>query len=150
MIWKKLATLILKNRLSILFIVLGLSAFMGFEASKVRLTYNAGKILPVTDSAYINYIKFRKMFGEDATAMVLGVKSPNLFQQNFFNDWYRLGNHIQKIQGIKGVVSLANIYKLQKDTAEHKFVLKPLITDTVTSQKQVDSVKNQVYNMPFY
>lgn len=51
MIWKKLANLILKNRLAILFIVLAASVFMGFEASKVRLTYNAGKILPVTDSA---------------------------------------------------------------------------------------------------
>lgn len=133
-----------------LVIVLGLSSFMGFEASKVRLTYNAGKILPVTDSAYINYIKFRKMFGEDATAMVLGVKSPNLFQQGFFNDWYRLGDRIHKIKGISGVVSFANIYKLQKDTVTHSFVLKPLITDTLRSQKEVDSLKNQVYSMPFY
>jgi predicted RND superfamily exporter protein len=150
MIWKKLANLILKNRLLILFIVLGLSTFMGFEASKVKLTYNAGKILPVTDSAYIRYTQFRKLFGEDATAMVLGVKSPNLFQKAFFNDWYELGSRIQKIKGIKGVVSLANIYKLQKDTTEHRFVLKPLITDTVTTQQAVDSVKNQVYSMPFY
>ncbi|MEO6522021.1 MAG: MMPL family transporter [Mucilaginibacter sp.] len=150
MIWKKLANLILKNRLPILFIVLGLSAFMGFEASKVKLTYNAGKILPITDSAYINFTKFRKMFGEDATAMVLGVKSPNLFKQSFFNDWYRLGDKIHNIKGITGVVSMANIYKLQKDTLEHRFVLKPLITDTVTSQQEVDSVKNQIYQMPFY
>ncbi|EHQ27089.1 efflux RND transporter permease subunit [Mucilaginibacter paludis] len=150
MIWKKLANLILKNRLTILSFVLALSVFMGFEASKVKLTYNAGKILPVTDSAYIRYTQFRKLFGEDATAMVLGIKSPNLFRQDFFNDWYRLGDHIRHIKGITGVVSLANVYKLQKDTAEHRFVLKPLITDTATSQQAVDSVKAQVYQMPFY
>ncbi|RKR81904.1 hypothetical protein BDD43_2066 [Mucilaginibacter gracilis] len=150
MIWKKIATLILKNRLTILFIVLVLSTFMGFEASKVRLTYNAGKILPVTDSAYIHYMHFRKLFGEDATAMVLGVKSPNLFRKDFFNDWYLLGHNIGKIKGISGVVSLANIYKLQKDTAQHRFVLKPLITHTLATQQAVDSVRQQVYNMPFY
>lgn len=150
MIWKKLADLILKNRLPVLFIVLGLSAFMGYEASKVKLTYNAGKILPVTDSAYINFVKFRKMFGEDATAMVLGVRSPDLFKQSFFNDWYRLGDRIRKVNGITGVVSLANIYKLQKDTLAHRFVLNPLITDTLGTQHAVDSVRDQVYSMPFY
>ena len=93
MIWKKLANLILKNRLLILFIVLGLSVFMGFEASKVKLTYNAGKILPVTDSAYIRYTQFRKLFGEDATAMVLGVKSPKLFQKSFLPDQFAHKKH---------------------------------------------------------
>jgi predicted RND superfamily exporter protein len=150
MIWKKLANIILKNRLIILAVVLMLSAFMGFEASKVKLTYNAGNILPVTDSAYIRYTKFRKMFGQDATAMVLGVKSPNLFRKDFFNDWYRLGDSLRKIKGVSGVVSLANVYKLQKDTVEHRFVLKPLITDTVSSQQTVDSVKKQIYQLPFY
>lgn len=150
MIWKKLARLILKNRLVILAIVLAISAFMGFEASKVKLTYNAGKILPVTDSAYIRFTEFRRLFGEDATAMVLGVQSPKLFNKRFFNEWYLLGNRIKNIRGVTAVVSLANIYKLQKDTNEHRFVLKPLIADTLTSQQTVDSVQKQIGELPFY
>src|SRR5471030_1716574 len=137
MIWKKLATLILKNRLIILFSVLIFCSFMGFEASKVRLTYNAGKILPVTDSAYIRYTQFHKMFGEDATAMVIGVKTPNLFQKDFFNDWYKLGNSLKKIKGITAVVSAANIYKLQKDTVAHTFVVRPLMTAPLITQRSV-------------
>ena len=123
---------------------------MGFEASKVRLTYNAGKILPVTDSAYIRYTQFRKMFGEDATAMVIGVKTPNLFQKDFFNDWYKLGNSLKKIKGITAVVSVANIYKLQKDTVAHTFVVKPLMTAPLPTQKSVDSIKQDIYSQPFY
>jgi predicted RND superfamily exporter protein len=121
MFWKKLAELILKNRLTILLAVSAFCAFMAFEASKVRLTYNAGKILPVTDSAYIRFTQFRKTFGEDATAMVIGIEAPNLFRKDLFNDWYALGNSIKKIKGITAVVSIAHIYKLQKDTIAHAF-----------------------------
>jgi predicted RND superfamily exporter protein len=90
MFWKKLADIILKSRLLILAIVLLFCGFMGFKASKVHLAYNAGKILPVTDSAYIRFMQFRKTFGEDGTAMVIGIKTPNLFQRDLFNNWYRL------------------------------------------------------------
>ncbi len=150
MVWKKLAHLILKNRLLILLAVLIFSTFMAFEAGKVHLTYNAGKILPVTDSAYIRFTQFRKTFGEDATAMVIGIQAPNLFQKDLFNDWYALGNSIKKIKGITAVVSIANIYKLQKDTLAHAFVLKPLMVKPLPSQQAVDSVKQQILAQPFY
>ncbi|OCX50811.1 Fis family transcriptional regulator [Mucilaginibacter sp. PPCGB 2223] len=150
MIWKKLASLILKNRLIILLSVLIFCSFMGFEAGKVKLTYNAGKILPVTDSAYIRYTQFRKMFGEDATAMVIGVKTPQLFKKDFFNDWYQLGNDLKKIKGISAVISVANIYQLQKDTVAHTFAVRPLVTAPLPAQKVVDSIKQIIFSQPFY
>ena len=150
MFWKKLADIILKSRLLILFNVLLFCGFMGFKASKVHLAYNAGKILPVTDSAYIRFIQFRKMFGEDGTAIVLGIKTPNLFQKDLFNAWYQLGNRLQKIQGVTAVVSQANIYKLHKDTLQRRFFLSPLINQPVATQHTADSIKQQVYGLPFY
>src|SRR5260221_12980301 len=105
MFWKKLAGIILKNRLAILAAVLLLSTWMGFEARKARITYNAGKVLPLTDSAYIRFNQFKKTFGEDGTAMVLGIKSPRLFDRTFFNGWYKLGARFQKISGVKAVIS---------------------------------------------
>jgi predicted RND superfamily exporter protein len=150
MFWKKLADIILKSRLLILFIVLFFCGFMGFQASKVHLAYNAGKILPVTDSAYIRFMQFRKTFGEDGTAMVIGIKTPNLFQRDLFNNWYQLGQRLQKIDGVTAVISQGNIYKLQKDTAQRKFVLKPLVKGQLATQQIADSIKQQVYNLPFY
>jgi len=150
MIWKKLADYILKHRLLVIAVVALMSIFMGWKASKVRLTYNAGKVLPTTDSAFIRFSEFRKKFGQDGTAMVIGFKSPNLFQKDIFNDWYQIGNRIQHIKGIKAVVSVANIYNLEKDTIQHKFVLKPIVTHTLASQAGVDSVKQQILDLPFY
>ena len=150
MIWKKLASAILNNRLPILAAVIGLSVFMGYNASKVSFAYNAGKVLPVTDSAYIRFMQFKKTFGEDGTAMVLGVKSTHIFDQSFFNDWYKLGKSFQQIKGIKAVVSIANLYRLQKDTLHHSFVLQPMVNSDANSQVAIDSIRNELYRLPFY
>ncbi|WCT11929.1 efflux RND transporter permease subunit [Mucilaginibacter jinjuensis] len=150
MIWKKIADLILKNRLAVIIIVALLSTFMGWKASQVKLTYNAGKVLPVTDSAYIRFKQFQSKFGQDGTALVLGIKADNLFQKDIFNDWYQLGNNIQHFKGITAVISYANIYNLKKDTVQHRFVLKPLITHKLTSDQEVDSVRKQILGLPFY
>jgi len=150
MIWKKIADIILKNRLLILILIAVSSIFMGYEASKVRITFNGGKVLPVTDSAYIRYTEFKKLFGQDASTMVIGFKSPNIFNKDVFNDWYSAGEHIQHIKGIKAVISMANLFNLQKDTINHRFVLKPLVSHVLTADQSVDSIKNQLLSLPFY
>src|ERR1700733_6020194 len=100
MFWKKLADIILKNRLLVLAIIAVSSIFMGYQASKVRITFNGGKVLPVTDSAYIRYIEFKKIFGQDASTMVIGFKSPRIFDKDVFNDWNQIGDSIQHIKGV--------------------------------------------------
>lgn len=150
MIWKKLADLILKQRLLILGIIVLSSLFMGYQASKVRITFNGGKVLPVTDSAYIRYMEFKKLFGQDANTMVLGFKSPQIFDKDVYNDWYTIANNVKKIKGIKGVISVANVYDITKDTLQHKYVLKPLSPGLLTSDKAADSVKQHFLSLPFY
>lgn len=150
MFWKKLADLILKNRRLILVVILILSLFMGYQASKARMTFNGGKVLPVTDSAYIRYMQFKKTFGQDASTMVIGFQSPHIFDAAIFNDWNQIGNRIQHIKGIKAVVSIANLYNLDKDTLQHRFVLKPLVNHLLNSNRAVDSVKQALLSLPFY
>ena len=150
MVWKKIAGIILKNRLLVLAIVILLSAFMSFEAFRAKMTFNGSKVLPITDSAYIRYNQFKKTFGQDATVMVLGIKPPDIFNKDLFNDWYQLNKQIQQIKGIKAVVSVTTLYKLDKDTLQHHFVLKPLVTQPLTSAGAANSVKQQILNLPFY
>ncbi|MDN3581845.1 efflux RND transporter permease subunit [Mucilaginibacter flavus] len=150
MFWKNTASFILKNRLFVLIGVIALSVFMGYEASKVKITFNGGKVLPVTDSAYIRYNQFKKTFGQDAATMVIGIKSDSLFNKDVFNDWYTIGNSMRQVKGVKAVLSMANVYNLQKDTAKHRFVLKPLVAHVLPTTQAVDSVKQQLANLPFY
>lgn len=150
MFWKHTASFILKNRLIVFVCVIALSAFMGFEASKVKITFNGGKVLPVTDSAYIRYNQFKKTFGQDASSMVIGIKSDKIFDKDVFNDWYQIGTQLKQVKGIKTVVSVANVYNLQKDTAHHRFLIKPLVNGVLPSTQAVDSIKQQLLNLPFY
>ena len=98
--WKKLAQFILANRISLLVLLLASTVFMAWQASKVRLSFNAGKVLPLTDSAYIDYYTFKKTFGEDGSVMVVGIQSDSLFSPGLFNDWLKLSTEVQKIEGI--------------------------------------------------
>jgi predicted RND superfamily exporter protein len=150
MFWKRLADIILKNRLLVLAIIAVSSIFMGYQASKVRITFNGGKVLPVTDSAYIRYIEFKKIFGQDASTMVIGFKSPRIFDKDVFNDWNQVATRIQRIEGVKAVISVANLYNLEKDTAQHRFVLKPLVTHPLPTNQAADSIKQQILSLPFY
>lgn len=124
--------------------------FMAYQASKVRITFNGGKVLPVTDSAYIRYMEFKKLFGQDANTMVMGFKSPRVFDKDVYNDWRGIADQIKGINGIKGVVSVANVFDLVKDTAQHKFVLQPLHPGIVASDQAADSVKRKFLSLPFY
>ncbi|ASU33576.1 efflux RND transporter permease subunit [Mucilaginibacter xinganensis] len=150
MIWKKLADLILKNRLLILCLAIIASIFMGYQASKVRITFNGGKVLPVTDSAYIRYMQFKKLFGQDANTMVIGFKSPKIFDKDVYNDWYTIAANVKKIKGINGVISVANVYNISKDTLQHKFVLQPLTPGLLATAPAADSVKQKFLSLPFY
>jgi len=150
MTWKKLADFILKNRLTVLLVVILGCLFMGYHASKVRITFNGGKVLPVTDSAYIRYNQFKKLFGQDATTMVIGFQSPKIFDKDVYNDWHKIANNIKAIKGINGVISVGNVYDVVKDTVQHKYVLKPLSPALVTTDKGADSVKQKFLSLPFY
>ncbi|HZY37355.1 MAG TPA: MMPL family transporter [Mucilaginibacter sp.] len=150
MIWKKLADVILKNRIILLIIVALVTVFMGYKASQVRITFAGSKVLPLTDSAYIKYNEFKKIFGQDASTMVIGFKSPTIFNKDAFNDWYAVGDSLQHLKGVKAVISMANLYDLQKDTTNHRFALKPLVSHALDNQQQVDSVKTKLLSLPFY
>lgn len=150
MFWKKLADLILKNRLLVLAAIVLSSLFMGYKASQVRITFNGGKVLPVTDSAYIRYMQFKQLFGQDASTMVIGFNSPKIFDKEVFNDWRQAGEQIKQVKGVTTVISIANLYNLQKDTVHHSFTLKPLADRPMVSNEEVDSVKRQILSLPFY
>lgn len=123
---------------------------MAWQASHVKLAFNAGKVLPKTDSAYIKYDDFKKKFGEDGDIMVLGMQSNILFNYKAFNDWQTLTNDIQHIKGIKKALSVGKLSGLSKDTINHKFVFKPLNAAPISNDIEMDSLRQRIYRLPFY
>lgn len=148
--WNKFAKFILSNRISILIAFFLITVFMTWKASSVKLSYTGSKILPLTDSAFIDYNNFKSQFGEDGNMMVLGVSTPDLFKKEQFNAWKALADDIQKLEGIKQVLSIGNLYDLQKDTTNQRFVLKQLSGKAVLTDAEMDSIKQRMYELPFY
>lgn len=148
--WVKLSRFILQNRIAIIvFFVLG-TIFMAYQAKNVKLSYTGSKILPVTDSAFIKYNAFKKTFGEDGSVMVVGIQSPDIFKKEVYNQWVQLSNDIQKLKGIKQVLSSGRIFQLEKDTVNQKFILKPLPGGLMKTDAEMDSIKNAIYGNPFF
>lgn len=148
--WNYFAAILLRNKLAFTVGILLATVFMGYEASKMELSYEFAKILPDNDPTFIEYQNFKKQFGEDGNVMVLGFEDKNFFKLQKFNDWYHLSKAIKIIPGIKDVLSVPTIFDVVKNDSLEKLEFVPLISKIPTSQKDVDSIKARVYDLPFY
>jgi predicted RND superfamily exporter protein len=148
--WNYFSRVLLRHKLAFTLALLAVTGFMGYETSKIELSYDFAKILPDDDSSYVEYVRFKKQFGEDGNVMVIGFEDKDLFRLNKINDWYKLTDSIKGIQGIKGVMSLTSLYKIVKNDSLEKFEFKPLLTHAFNNQQEVDSFKRDVFSLPFY
>src|SRR6201988_4319983 len=148
--WKALTRSLLRNRLAYISVILMLTVFFGYHATRVELSYNFAKILPAQDSSFIAYQQFKKYFGEDGNVMAIGVQSKDIFKKDFFNDWIKLTKQIKKNEGIKDVLSLGNAYDFIFDDSLEKFTVVPLINKTPLSTEEVKTIEDKINNLPFY
>ncbi|TLV02768.1 efflux RND transporter permease subunit [Dyadobacter luticola] len=148
--WNKIATYIIRYRLLWVALVLVSTVFMAFEASKIELSYNFARILPSNDPVEKEYQDFRKLFGEDGSVMVIGWQDPQLFEINKFRDWCKLSQEIKNTEGIKNVLSIANVAKVVRNDSLTRFDFQPVIKEIPTTQAEADSLKKEILNLPFY
>jgi len=148
--WRFIVRNILRNRLGILLIIAGLTAFMGYKAREVKLSYEMARTLPANDSTYLLYQSFKQQFGEDGSVLFIGIEDKNLFHLDEFDDWYDLSYTIRKIPGVEEVVSVTRLYKLVKNDSLKQFEFIPVCNERPKSQDEVDSIKKTIYNLPFY
>lgn len=148
--WNKIATYIIRYRLLWVALVLVSTVFMAYEASKIELSYNFARILPSTDPVEKEYQDFRKLFGEDGSVMVIGWQDPQLFEINKFRDWCKLSQQIKETEGIKNVLSLANVSKITRNDSLTRFDFTPVIRDIPNTQAEADSIKKEIANLPIY
>src|SRR6185312_6244921 len=149
--WSALAKFILKSRVIILITIGAFTCFMAYRATKVRIAYQFTQFLPKSDSASIEYEKFKAQFGQDGTVMIAGLEADSLFTNvQQFNDLYDLDRAIRKSNGIKEVLSVTSLYKLVKNDSLSKFELPPLLTCKPQNKHELDSVRKAVLALPFF
>ena len=150
MFWYNLSKLILKNRKTWLLVVFVTTLFMGFMASKITMSYELARILPKSDENFKIYEDFKQRFGEDGNVMVIAIETDKIYELETFNQWYDLSKKIKSIEGIKNVLSITNLFGIEKDSFEKKFNFPPLIGKRPTTQAEVDTIKAKINKLPFY
>jgi predicted RND superfamily exporter protein len=144
------ARIILRYRIATLVVLMTLTGFMGFMATKIQLSYEAAKILPESDPTYAEYLRFKKQFGEDGTVMVIGFQSDRIWNKDVFGDWYELTNSVRSVEGIQEVVSIGRTFYVERNDSLQQLDFKPVVTRRPESQEEVDSIRERLSGLPFY
>lgn len=148
--WFWLSGIILRNRRLLLSILGIVTIFMAYEASKVEMSYNSAQLLPKKDSAYVDYQKFRELFGEEGNLIVVGVEDHDFFKIDHFKAWHQLVGNLNKIDGVENLLSVSNAYNLKKNQEKKMFEIENIFPDEITSQQQLDSLASVFHSLPFY
>jgi len=147
--WQRLGNFVIKNRLVLLIFLFAATAVMGFYASKVKLSYEFAKAIPVNNPKYQEYKAFQQRFGDDGNVLVAGIQTDHFFTPDFFNAYNKLHRQLRKVEYVEDVLSIPASIALQKDTLGKLQPVK-IFTDTVNSQQQLDSLKAIFKNLSFY
>lgn len=148
--WQRIGTFILRNRFWLLIVLGVLTLAAGYEATKVQMQYDFAKTVPADDPDFREYLHFKETFGEDGSVLVVGIQSDKLFQKDFFNDWITLTQNVKSIDGVENILSLGNLYSLQKNDSTDQLQLLPLIGQQYKTQGEVDSIRQLIAQLPFY
>ncbi|HRP90031.1 MAG TPA: MMPL family transporter [Edaphocola sp.] len=115
--WLKIVDFILKYRLALIVLILIVTAFMGFQATKVRMSYDSSGAMPESNSEYKIQETFHKKFGESGgNAIVIGVQSKQLFEEKNFKAYSALIEKLKGIDSVTGVLSIEDVVALKKDS----------------------------------
>jgi predicted RND superfamily exporter protein len=126
------------------------TGFMGYLALNTRISYDFALVVPENNPIHQDFRQFKETFGDDGNVMVIGAKTPSLFQLNFFRHWYTLGNDIKAIDGISGILSVPHALTIQRDDEKKAFHVSPLVQTMPETQDEVDSLRHIFLGLPFY
>ena len=149
--WSTVANLILKNRIIILLLILGLTFFWSNQWKNIQFTYTEAKLLPDDHPESLIYDDFKNKFGEEGNLIVIGVKDSLLFSEKNFNAWNKLSQKINEYPEVNFVLSFDNIKDLVKDNDNKRFILKEIFEDNKFDLENIAKFKEKIfYDLPFY
>ncbi|MEO5999947.1 MAG: MMPL family transporter [Chitinophagaceae bacterium] len=148
--WESTGRFVLKYRIFLLLILAVSTAFMAWHASKVELSNEFSRAIPVDNPKYIQYQSFKKKFGEDGNLLVIGIQTNELFTAGIFNDYKELNETLKKITGIEDVLSVPGAVNLVKNDSSEKLEPTLIFPTGTLEQETIDSSAAIFKSLPFY
>ncbi|MDX5348317.1 MAG: MMPL family transporter, partial [Hymenobacteraceae bacterium] len=148
--WKRIAIFIIKNRLPLIILIALGTAFMAYKAKDAEMSYDFAKVVSPDDPDMIYFNQFKKTFGEDGNMLVIGMQDSSIFKLENFKKLQSLTDSIQQVEGVKGMLSLANLIRIEKDTARRSFTTSQIFSPFPETRNQLDSLMKVVHDQKFF
>src|SRR5688500_15251635 len=118
--WQNLGKLVIKFRLLLLILFFSLTGLMGYFASQVKLSYEFSKAIPTDNPRYLEYLSFKKQFGDDGNMLVIGIQTKDFFKKEIFTAYQQMEARVKNITGVDNILSIPGAVTLVKDSVSEK------------------------------
>lgn len=148
--WTRLAHIILKHRFLLIGILILYTAFMGYQATKVQMSFKFAELVPSTKYESKYFHQFKETFGHDANVLAIGFKNNDIYKVENFKAFDQMCRNIGQLEGLNEVIGLPNIYKLQRNDAKRKFDFVKLFDSIPNTQADLDIKLEEFRSIKFY
>ncbi|MEY3432765.1 MAG: hypothetical protein RL131_701 [Bacteroidota bacterium] len=148
--WSSLGKFIIRNRISILFILAVVTAFLGYEASKVQMSYDFSRAIPTNHPKYKAYLEFKNTFGEDGNLLTIGWKTNRFFTPENIHALNQFQEELKQVDGVEDIISINGAVQLVKNDSTQRLEAQKIFPAIIQSQEQADSLAQIFLSLPFY
>lgn len=148
--WNAIARFIIQYRLALITLIGAITLIMGYYASKVQLSYDFARTVPLKDPDMVMLNRFKAQFGEDGNVIIVGLKDSSLYKLKNFEAFRDLSRNIKQIAGVNEVVSIPLMKIILKDTQNSRFYFANIFPETLRSPEHLDSLLQLLMNQKTY
>jgi predicted RND superfamily exporter protein len=148
--WYTIGKIVLKYRTALLLLLFAATAFMGWKASQVQMSYEFAKAIPVNNPRYEEYLSFKSNFGEDGNMLVVGVKDEVFFSKSHFDAYRQMLAEIKQVKGVEAIISVPDAVTLLKDSTDESLKASLVFSPAIQTQAEIDSARDQFLQLLFY
>jgi uncharacterized protein len=127
-----------------------ITVFMGYQSQFIKWSFDLANIVPEKDPDMVYFRQFRETFGEDGNIMALGLEDSAVYKLDNFIKFQKLTKDLENLEGIKTVLGLPNLQKLEKNNQKRIFELQPIFDKTPEDQTTLDSLLTGAASLKFY
>ena len=147
--WDRLSNFILKNRFFLIIFICLSTILIARFAVNVEYSVERAQILPSSHQVFLDNEKFRSKYG-DNHVMALAISDSKFFDIERFKFWDSLCDSIDDISGVKKIISVNQLSKLEKNIEEKKFEISSWFPKDIVSQSKLDSLVHLLSQQKFY
>lgn len=149
--WTKIANFILKYRLFLLIVLGCTTGFMWYAGKDVKIQTKFAELVPKHEQDYKEFQNFKDHFGQDANAMVIGFQDSAIVKEvECFNDYQKLVDDINQIEGLQQVVAISNLQEIIGNKKRRLFEAKPIFNGPVQNQEDLDKKIEKIEKIRSY